>query len=31
MAEREAEIHAAVDEGVTLDEDLHPQEGKHHR
>jgi hypothetical protein len=27
MAEREAEIHAALQEGLILDEDLHPEEG----
>jgi hypothetical protein len=31
MTEREAEIHAALDEGVMLDEDLYPEEGLHHR
>ncbi len=31
MAEREAEIHAALAEGLTLDEDLHPEEGIDHR
>jgi hypothetical protein len=31
MAEREAEIHAAFDEGMTLDEDLHPEEGIDYR
>ena len=29
MAEREAEIHAAFTEGLTLDEDLYP-EGRQH-
>jgi hypothetical protein len=27
MAEREAEIHVALQEGLILDEDLHPEEG----
>jgi hypothetical protein len=31
MAEREAEIHAAFDEGATLDEDLHREEGIDYR
>jgi hypothetical protein len=31
MAEREAEIHAAFDGGMTLDEDLHPEEGIDYR
>jgi hypothetical protein len=31
MAEREADIQAALVEGVTLDEDLYPEEGKHRR
>jgi hypothetical protein len=31
MAEREAEIHAAIDEGTTLDDNLYAEEGKHHR
>ncbi|GAA2631605.1 hypothetical protein GCM10010399_74810 [Dactylosporangium fulvum] len=30
MAEREAEIHAAFTDGLTLDEDLNP-EGRQHR
>ncbi|MEV6927864.1 hypothetical protein AB0M46_25645 [Dactylosporangium sp. NPDC051485] len=30
MAEREAEIHAAFADGLTLDEDLYP-EGRHDR
>jgi hypothetical protein len=30
MSEREAEIHAAFEDGVTLDEDLYP-EGKQHQ
>jgi len=31
MAEREAEIQAAIAEGATLDENLYAEEGKHHR
>jgi hypothetical protein len=31
MAEREADIHAALAEGIQLDEDLYPEEGKHRR
>ena len=31
MAEREAEIRAAFDDGTTLDGDLHPEEGIDYR
>jgi hypothetical protein len=31
MAEREAEIRAALDDSVLLDADLYPEEGKHRR
>jgi hypothetical protein len=31
MAEREAEIRAAFEENLTLDEDLHPEEGIDYR
>jgi hypothetical protein len=31
MAEREAEIQAAIAEGVPLEEDFYAEEGKHHR
>jgi len=31
MAEREAEIHAAIAEGLVLDDELNPEEGIDHR
>jgi hypothetical protein len=31
MAEREAEIREAIAEGIVLDEDLYPEEGKQYR
>lgn len=31
MAEREAQIREAIEDGIVLDEDLYPEEGKQHR
>jgi hypothetical protein len=31
MAEREAEIREAIQDGIVLDEDLYPEEGKQYR
>ncbi len=31
MAEREAQIREAIEEGLVLDEDLYPEEGKQHQ